>query len=622
MLLILSMKINKLYYSPSAILVVLLMIIIVVTYNWRPFSNVLAWDVFGYYLYLPSLFIYHDYGFHDLNWLQQIVSVYHNTDPICQLTSLKNGNAVPAYSMGLAILYSPAFFLAHGYALLSGGKADGFSMPYQTCMLVCAQFVTFFGLWFLRKILRSFFSETISCIAIVLLVLGTNYFHTAVYGGNMPHNTLFTLLMILTWSTIQWEKEAKPFYIILVGLCGGFITLIRPTEIIVFLIPLLWGVRGIDTAKVRLQLFIKYKRQLLLFFIAIFAVGLPQLIYWKIVAGSFLYYVQPDGVGLFFDSPHIQEVLFGFRKGWFVYTPLMIFCWIGLFWLWKRQRNLVLPLLIYLIANVYIISSWSCWWYGGGDFSQRAMVSSYGILMIPLGFFLQDIYRKAIFFPVMVVFLLLIMLNLFQTWQFHNGILSGDRMTKKSYCQIFGKTSMDPRNDRYLLVDRSKYKHEPKIDKEAYTKEIMLFLNFDKVEKKDSDCYIVDNSFGGTHSYQMDGDHQFSPGSDFSFKEMSKGEYAFVHASVYVFIPEGYSEEPPLLSSNFLHGKRSFFYIDKTINPDSLRYNPWNFMEITFITPEVVSQSDKLYINVWHRGKSPIRIDQFSVEVYRPNPID
>lgn len=612
------MKTGKASISPSAILIFLIMAVVAATYFLNPFSNVLSWDVFGYYLYLPSLFIYDDYALRDLSWLQAVVDSYHNTDPICQITTLENGNSVMVYSMGLAIMHAPAFLIAHGFVTMTGGVADGFSMPYQVAMIISGQVFSLAGLWFARKVLLYFFKEGLACIVLLLIVFGTNYFHTTVYGGNMPHNTLFTLLALMVWAIIKWEEQGKAGFIILIGLCGGFITLIRPTEIIVFLLPLLWGVSSLPSMKAHWQLIVKRRKQLVLFFAAIILAGLPQLIYWKLVAGSFFYYSHPAGVGLFFDAPHLTEVLVGFRKGWLIYTPIMTFALAGFIALYKKQRNLFLPILVYTVVNIYLVSCWSCWWYGGGDFSQRALVSSYAVLMLPLGFLIQRLKSAVLKGLLAVVFVGLIALNLFQTWQFHHGILSGERMTRHYYMNSFGKTSISESDNQWLLIDRNPLQGDVIIDETRFEKSQLACFNYDTVGEKDSECYVPDTSFNGNYVFALNGDHQFSPGATLLYKEIVDGEYAFIRASVYVFIPEGYSEVLPLLSSNFQHGKTSFFYTDKTVNRDSIRYNAWNYIETTYLTPEVVSHNDKLSIGVWHRGTSRILVDQLKVEVFRP----
>ncbi len=614
-----TVKTLKIFSFPFSLVVVFAaFLILVISYWLKPFDNVLSWDVFGYYLYLPSLFIYQDPFFRDLSWLNDVIALYRNTDPLCQLTPAANGGNVPAYSMGLAIIYAPAFLLANIIALLSHYPADGFSKPYQHVMVIWAQLITLTGLWFLRKLLLVFFKDKITAIVIILIVFGTNYFHNAVYGGNMPHNTLFTLLALMLWAIIQWEQKRKTFHLIIVGLCGGMITLIRPTELVVFLIPLFWSVGNVSQLRCRMAILGRYWRQLLIALLALLLVGLPQLIYWKMASGNFFHNPHPGGVGLFPDAPHLEGVLWSFRKGWLLYTPLMVLALAGFGFLYKENKGLFMPFLLYVLVNIYLISSWSIWWYGGGDFSQRAMVSSYAVLSVPLAYLVSFVLQRRSRWVFASIFLFLVALNIFQTWQFHEGIISGERMTKDAWLSVFGKTRIPQGIEEKLLPDRKALSGPLKLQDHFFNEEIILFENFDKPEPEQADACISDTSFGGKYSYVLNGERSFSPGAViYVEKWLGKNPRTFVRASVKIFIPDDYDEPPPLLASNLLHGETSLFYIDRA--PSPLISNAWNTVSLTFLLPEGTSGRDRLYIQVWHRGQSDVRIDMLQVSLLWPH---
>jgi len=44
-----------------------------------PPGNILSWDVFGYYLYLPSAFIYEDPLLEDASYVDDIFKKYNNS---------------------------------------------------------------------------------------------------------------------------------------------------------------------------------------------------------------------------------------------------------------------------------------------------------------------------------------------------------------------------------------------------------------------------------------------------------------------------------------------------------------------------------------------------------------
>ena len=366
--------------------VVLLFIVLVVMANiiLNPIPNVISWDVFGYYLYLPGFFIYNDLGFNNGEWLNSAVELYNSTDTIYQISQGPLGNNINKYSMGMAFLYLPFFLVAHAFALLFNYPADGFSLPYQASILMGSFCYFIVGLVYLRKVLLFLYSDKVVAIVLLLICFGTNYFHIQVFNGAMPHNYLFALYAILLWLTIKWNKNPNARNSVFLGLTIGLIALTRPTEIICILIPLLYGVFSWLTLKQKVVFL--YKNYTLVFVVTLvaFFIGLSQLLYWKIFAGSFIYYsYNNNGEGLDFASPHIIDVLFSFRKGWLIYTPIMFFSLVGLFNLFKEKNKLFIPIILFFMLNLYFVSSWSNWWYAS-SFSQRALMQSYAVLAIPM----------------------------------------------------------------------------------------------------------------------------------------------------------------------------------------------------------------------------------------------
>ncbi|MBK8652918.1 MAG: glycosyltransferase family 39 protein [Haliscomenobacter sp.] len=155
---------------------------------------------------------------------------------------MPNGNYVLKYSCGQAILFSPFFFLAHCYAKLNDTfPADGFSVPSQFMISMGCLLMAFLGMWVLRRILLRYFSDSSVAVSLILLVLGTNYFEYGTLGSALTHSNLFTLYALLILLTIRFYE--KPTYWKAVGIGGlvGLAALVRPTEILSALIPLLWG---------------------------------------------------------------------------------------------------------------------------------------------------------------------------------------------------------------------------------------------------------------------------------------------------------------------------------------------------------------------------------------------
>ena len=168
-----------------------------------------------------------------------------------------------------------------------------------------------------------------------------------------------------------------------------------------------------------------------------FLVISPQLVYWKYSTGSWVYYSYGEE-GFYFNHPHIIDGLFSYRKGWFIYTPLMLFFVIGFFFMRKRIPELLLPLSIFLLLNIYVVFSWWCWWYGG-SFGARPMIDSYGLLALPFATLLEKVISRKKWQKIMAsVFLLFfIYMNLFQTRQYRTSMIHWDSMTKQAYWKVF-----------------------------------------------------------------------------------------------------------------------------------------------------------------------------------------
>ena len=246
-------------------------------------------------------------------------------------------------------------------------------------------FYTFIGLLFLRKICLNFFTEKITVILLLILVLGTNYLHLHVESTGTIHVYLFTLYTFLIWLTIQFYKEKTRSKAILIGTVIGLMMLIRPTELLALLIPLLYGVTSFPELKKR---FIEFFTHSYYYWASAYVilVNSLQVIYWKYTTGKFLFYTyNNEGEGLDFHLPHIFDVLFSFRKGWFIYTPIMLLLIFSFIQLYKQKREWFWGLFVFTILNLYLISCWTTWWYAE-SFSQRPLTHSYPIYVLVIGF--------------------------------------------------------------------------------------------------------------------------------------------------------------------------------------------------------------------------------------------
>jgi len=316
-------------------------------------NEVIQQDVVSYYSYLPAVIIYHDLSFEFADEVidgKEIKIWYHEAP---------NGRRVQKMTMGLSLFYLPSFLVAHAYATLFDEEPNGYSWPYELMISLGGLLFGLLGLFYLGKVLLIFFSPLVTAISMGVIAMGTNLFHYAVVEGCMSHVYSFCLFTAFIHYFLIWNESGTKKNSLVLGLLYGLIILVRPSNGIIILLPLLYGVLGVDSMRLRLKMLWERKNVIILAGLLSLLVLSPQLIYWKMITGSWLYYSYPTE-SFYFSNPHVLEGLMGFRKGWLIYTPVMALSLIGISMLRGSLGKFTTPILVFFALNCYIIFSW---WY-------------------------------------------------------------------------------------------------------------------------------------------------------------------------------------------------------------------------------------------------------------------
>ena len=599
----------------KAVLLIIVLFIIINNLIFFP-DNILCWDVFGYYLYLPLRFIYHDLGLQDESIVHSILEQYNNSSTFYQGLKLPEGNFVMKYTMGLSILYSPFFFIGHIVAKLSAHAADGFSAPYQYAIFFGGIIYSILAVLVLTRILMRFFREQITSIVLIVVAFATNYMiHITMSGQNAnSHNYLFLSYTLILWLTILWHESKKLKHMVLLAVVCGITILSRPSDIVCLAIPVLWGVADIKTLVQKAQLLIRKYSQVLIFFAILAVIGSFQFIYWKIQTGQFLFnsYSDNAGEGFEFFTPYFSKVLFSFRKGWLIYTPVMVFAIIGFIVMFKKNRSIFFALLAYFICNLYIVSSWSAWWYAQ-SFSQRALIPSYPVMAISLGYFLVWLFeqKKALKSAGLAILAGLLLLNIFQTIQYGNGTIHGDRMTREYYFSVFGKRKATAADKKLLLVNRSFETKETFTDEADYSSRLMKKLDFEKDAKADSS-----QAFSGLYSCKIEYEGVISSAIEYPYHEITAQDHAWLRFTAYIYSTDDLVKNPFSMTVQFNH--EGWIYKYRTLDSEkmNLQINQWNKISFDYLTPEVRNESDSLKAYLLNRGSGTVYIDDFQLDVF------
>jgi len=342
---------------------------------WDDPKRILVWDVKVFYVYLPATFIYHDLS------LEFIVDKKEELGDVMYQEKGPKGLYYIQSTYGLALMYSPFFLGSHAYTLITGGDANGYSPPYKFGLMLSYIFYLALGIYFLKKFLLNYFSQWTTAITLVVIVLGTNLFYYATYEGPMSHAYNFALIAIFIYFTPVWYKKINTWNTVIIGFLFGLITLVRPINVIVLLFFILYGVNNMKSLRERILLLLRSYKYILLMILVFFIIWIPQFLYWKYISGSYFFYSYSDQ-RFYFNNPQVMSSLFSYRKGLFLYIPLMAFAYLGIPFLFRKYRGFILPVAITALLNVYVLSSWCFWWFGGG-FGPRSYIDTYAIMAIP-----------------------------------------------------------------------------------------------------------------------------------------------------------------------------------------------------------------------------------------------
>ena len=351
------------------VLFVLMIPVMLSRIDYNPRSVIWS-DAEGYYQYLPALLIIKD---------------VHKLPPGSVWPQYNaQGEYVDKYTCGIAFFELPLFIAAYVFSYLAGiDKRDYYNPLYCRAMAMCGLSIAFLGLWFLRKTLLRLTSHGITFWVVCSVLFGTNFFYYATKEMSVSHVYSFFLFSLLMYHLPVFLKNPSRINSFLLGGILGWIVLIRPTNILVTILLLLYDVYSFGELKTRIQFYIRHYSSILWMVPAAFIFFIPQMLYWKEMTGHWLYYSYTEEGFIYWKQPKIAAVLFDVQNGLFLYSPLVLLMVTGiLLGLFKKAFQAPAVLLIFSIAT-YLFASWWAWWFGGA-FGHRCYVELYALLAIPL----------------------------------------------------------------------------------------------------------------------------------------------------------------------------------------------------------------------------------------------
>lgn len=405
-------------------------------------DNLTRGDSGQYYLHVLSFFLYDDVGDYDRS-LTEMRKLYPNVpdprDDIYGIRPTETGRYYIKYTTGTPLMEAPFFLLAHAYAKIdSRYPANGWSEPYQLVLnlgTLCYLLVAFY--W-LAGILERYFSRRIVVLTCLTIAFATNLFYHGTYVI-MSHGFLFFDYCLLLLLTLRFYERPGIARALSVGLVVGLIGITRVPEIISVLIPVLWGIKSRQEFFERIRYFLRNFHLPVALIVGVLLVFSIQFTYWYYVSGK-LVFNPYQGEGFNFLEPKIHRAWFDFSNGWLIYTPVMAFSLVGLWWLRRYVPGALLPVLAFVGLHCFIHYSYYAWTFFPG-LGQRPMVETYPLLALGLAACYAQMHKvRALSWLPVPILLIFSALNLFQTWQMKEGIIWSERHNRAFYVETFGAT--------------------------------------------------------------------------------------------------------------------------------------------------------------------------------------
>ncbi len=344
-------------------------------------------DQGGYYVLLPSLFIY------DFDTKKCPLNIDALTGNGFKIDTINN-KINTRYTYGVALLQAPFFIFVHYCTNMAEEFRYGFSDRYYQIPNLASLFYSFVGIIFLIEFLKKYFSRTISILTASCIFLGTNLLYYSTEGTGMSHIysfSMFALFLYLTQKLIDSSKNKIVFFS-LWSLVYTIILLIRPINLFIIVIPIFLDCKTLTAVGLRIKEFTNWK-YIMIFGLTVVIMFLPQFLYWKYLTGSWVYYTYGNETFSYWNAPKIFHLLFAPNNGLILYNPLYLIIVGGMIYLLvKKMTNGILLLSLFSLL-VYIGGAWSNYSLACG-FGGRGFVEYTSILALPLGYIIQWIYQS------------------------------------------------------------------------------------------------------------------------------------------------------------------------------------------------------------------------------------
>jgi len=358
-------------------------------------------DGVGYYAYARAPLIEHSLDFtHDYQAANQSFRE-GRLDSLGQpkpMFRTRTGHLDNHFTVGPAILWSPFLILAHGGVLVAhlfgaSTPADGFSAPYRYAFAFSTALYGFLALLIAFRLVRKYLPPLWAFLAVLAVWGGSSlpvymYFNPA---WSHAHSAFAVALFLWYWDSTRDQRSFSQW--LFLGLIVGLMlnvyypNLMLIAVLLAEAVPQYLGVlrsSGVSSPSF-FQLFSRHAAFSLVVCLALLPTFITR---WIVYGGPFEtgYLSLRD---FLWGSPVFLQVLFSANHGLLSWTPLVIFCLLGLFLSPLRFPRIGVPLILAALAYYLFIVVYPDW-AGIASFGNRFFVSLTAIFIFGLAVFLDQ----------------------------------------------------------------------------------------------------------------------------------------------------------------------------------------------------------------------------------------
>ena len=374
-------------------------------------TNPINADGFGYYAYLPALFIDHRLAI--TNPLKY-EPTHHQLDHPALVNWQTSGTYLIKYPPGVALMVAPFFLLAYLISALTGATITGYGPIFQWLTGLSAGVYASLGLILLWRLYQKETSPRTSLATVAVIFLATNLLTYTAYSPLMSHAFAFAAVAAVLYFTKAWLNKPTPQTILALGLATALAIMIRNTHIL-----LLVFIIGYNLTRQKKPSLSAWLTLLAVILISL----LPQITYHLYITGHPWVFSYP-GEGFNWADPTWYGTLLSPRRGLLFWSPIWLLAIIGA--IKSRHKPWFWPAVIFLALQTYVIASWRQWSYGDG-YGHRVAIDLYPIMGLFLAQAIQHLNKNRLTRILFITFATLcILVNLKLMYRWWQGILPRD----------------------------------------------------------------------------------------------------------------------------------------------------------------------------------------------------